>query len=311
MPELPDIVNYVDALRERTAGSLLERITVHHPFLLRTVTPSPADCAGRTVREVRRAGKQIVVELDGRLFVAIHLMVAGRLAWSPQEGEQGAKAGLRRRKGLLGEIAFRGGTLSLTEAGSQRRAALRILEGADALSVLDRGGLELLECSTAELATGLRRENRTLKRALTDPRLVSGVGNAYSDEILHAARLSPFARTSTLPDEAIARLHAAARTTLLAWTDRLRTERNGAFPRKVTAFHPQMAVHGKFGRPCPACGTAVQRVRYAENEANYCPRCQTDGKVHADRALSRLLKDDWPRSIEELERFKDRGTARG
>lgn len=297
MPELPDIVNYIEAARELTVGSPLTHITVHHPFLLRTVSPSPQECAGRIVTGIRRVGKQIVFELEGELFAAIHLMIAGRLVWAARAGS---------RKGTLAELAFSRGTMRLTEAGTKRRAALRILAGAEALTALDRGGVEPLECSTDEFAAALRRENRTLKRALTDPRLVSGIGNAYSDEILHAARLSPFLRTGALPDETIARLHSAVRETLVTWIDRLRAERAGGFPARVTAFHPAMGVHGRYGKPCPACGTAVQRIRYAENEANYCPRCQTDGRVYADRALSRLLKDDWPRTVEELERSVER-----
>jgi formamidopyrimidine-DNA glycosylase len=291
-------------------------MVIRHPFLLRTVSPPIVECEERIVKALHRVGKQIVVELDGNLFVAIHLMIAGRLAWLPRErggltapggavGRAGGAgpSGGRGGKGLLGEIEFSTGTLRITEAGTQRRAALRILAGTDALSTLDRGGRDLLVSTTEELAQVLRRESHTLKRALTDPRLISGVGNAYSDEILHAARLSPFVRTATLSDGQIVALHEAARTVLAAWTDRLRTERAGGFPRKVTAFHPAMAVHGKYGEPCPDCGTPIQRIRYAENESNYCPRCQTDGKVYADRALSRLLKGDWPRSVEELERL--------
>ncbi len=312
MPELPDIVNYVDALRDTIGGARLERIAVVHPFLLRTVTPTTEACEGRAVTGLHRVGKQIAVELEGELFIAIHLMIAGRLAWVPgrqsratRGGAAGRETGGRggRGKSLLGEVLFSTGTLRITEAGTQRRAAMRILSGTDALMSLDRGGRDVLLCTAVELAETLRRENHTLKRALTDPRLISGVGNAYSDEILHAARLSPFLRTVALSDGQIAALHEAARTVLSAWTERLRTERAGGFPRKVTAFHPAMAVHGKFGEPCPNCGTPVQRIRYAENECNYCPRCQTEGKVYADRALSRLLKDDWPRSIEELERL--------
>ena len=296
MPELPDIANYVEALSEVTAGARLERIVVRHPFLLRTVSPPPDDCAGRPVRAVHRVGKQVALELDGGLFAAVHLMIAGRLSWAP------AGRPTRAWKGLLAEFVFSTGTLGLTEAGTQRRAALRILGSAEALAALDRGGVDLLSCTAEELAAALRLESHTVKRALTDPRLVSGVGNAYSDEILHAARVSPFARTASLTDEQIASLHGTARALLSEWIERLRAERAGGFPKKVTAFHPAMAVHGRFGAPCPVCGTAVQRIRYAENECNYCPRCQTDGKLYADRALSRLLKSDWPATIEELER---------
>ena len=313
MPELPDIVNYVEALRDVLGGARLEHIAIRHPFLLRTVTPAIEDCRGRPVAALHRVGKQIGIELEGEVFVAIHLMIAGRLAWLPRdrrrENVSGADSAGRRagggkgRKGLLGEVEFSTGTLQITEAGTQRRAALRILAGTDALATLDRGGRDLLACTTGELAEALRRENHTLKRALTDPRLVSGVGHAYSDEILHAARLSPFLRTAAISDAQIATLHEAARTVLSTWTERLRSERAGGFPRKVTAFHPAMAVHGKYGEPCSICGTPIQRIRYAENESNYCPRCQTDGKVYADRALSRLLKDDWPRSVEELEKL--------
>ena len=294
MPELPDIIVYLEALRSRILGRPLVAVRLGSPFLLRSVDPPLSAVQGRTVTGLRRVGKRIVLALDGDLFLVMHLMIAGRLRWK----EPGAK--LPRR---LGQAAFDfpDGTLLLTEAGSKRRASLHVARGVAALAQFQRGGLEVLECTVGEFGSALRRENHTLKRALTDPRLFSGIGNAYSDEILHRARLSPMKLTSTLDDEGVARLHAASLATLNEWTGRLREEAGGNFPEKVTAFREGMAVHGRFGKPCPACGTSVQRIVYAENECNYCPRCQTQGRLLADRALSRLLKDDWPRTIEELE----------
>jgi len=294
MPELPDIIVYLEALRSRILGRPLVAVRLGSPFLLRSVDPPLSAVQGRTVTGLRRIGKRIVLALDGDLFLVMHLMIAGRLRWK----EPGAK--LPRR---LGQAAFDfpDGTLLLTEAGSKRRASLHVARGVAALAQFQRGGLEVLECTVGEFGSALRRENHTLKRALTDPRLFSGIGNAYSDEILHRARLSPMKLTSTLDDEGVARLHAASLATLNEWTGRLREEAGGNFPEKVTAFREGMAVHGRFGKPCPACGTSVQRIVYAENECNYCPRCQTQGRLLADRALSRLLKDDWPRTIEELE----------
>ena len=294
MPELPDIIVYLEALRSRILGRPLVAVRLGSPFLLRSVDPPLSAVQGRTVTGMRRIGKRIVLALDGDLFLVMHLMIAGRLRWK----EPGAK--LPRR---LGQAAFDfpDGTLLLTEAGSKRRASLHVARGVAALAQFQRGGLEVLECTVGEFGSALRRENHTLKRALTDPRLFSGIGNAYSDEILHRARLSPMKLTSTLDDEGVARLHAASLATLNEWTGRLREEAGENFPEKVTAFREGMAVHGRFGKPCPACGTSVQRIVYAENECNYCPRCQTQGRLLADRALSRLLKDDWPRTIEELE----------
>jgi formamidopyrimidine-DNA glycosylase len=294
VPELPDVVVYIEALERRVVGRRLERVRLRSPFLLRSVEPPIASAEGRTVTGLRRLGKRIVFALEGDLFLALHLMIAGRLRW----GAPGAKP-----PGRVGLAAFDfdGGTLLLTEAGSKRRAALHLVSGAEGLRPLERGGLEVLESGPGEFRAALLRERHTLKRALTDPRLFSGIGNAYSDEILHRARLSPLQRSDNLDDDAIARLRAATVAVLTEWTDTLRRECGDGFPGKVTAFRPGMAVHGRHGEPCPDCGTAVQRIVYAENECNYCPRCQTGGRLLADRALSRLLHDDWPRSIEELE----------
>ena len=294
MPELPDVVVYIEALERRVAGRRLERVRLSSPFLLRTVDPPIAAVEGRRVTGLRRLGKRIVFALEGDLFLVLHLMIAGRLRW----GARGAKP-----PGRIGLAAFDfdGGTLVLTEAGSKRRAALHLVRGDDGLRPFERGGIEVLAAGAGEFSAALRRERHTLKRALTDPRLFSGIGNAYSDEILHRARLSPMQRSDNLDDDAIARLHTACVAVLTEWTDRLRRECGDGFPVKVTAFRDGMAVHGRFGQPCPDCGTAVQRIVYAENECNYCPRCQTGGRLLADRALSRLLHDDWPRSIEELE----------
>ena len=321
MPELPDIENYVEALAERVVGRPLLRLTVHHPFLLRSAAPRPEELAGREVRGVRRLGKRIVLAFEGELFAALHLMIAGRLIWkegappappaprsrSSADGTAGnAERFVRPRpqKGLLATWLFPSGTLRLTEAGTQRRAALHLLAGEAALAGLDGGGLEPLEADLPAFERRLRQENHTVKRALTDPRLFAGIGNAYSDEILHAARLSPLKLTGRLTTEEVACLHEATRRLLREWTGRLRAERAGGFPARVTAFHPGMAVHGRHGKPCPVCGTPVQRIRYAENECNYCPGCQTGGQLYADRALSRLLKGDWPRTVEELERLR-------
>ena len=294
MPELPDIVVYIEALERRVRGRALDDVRLRSPFLLRTVDPPLAAARGRVVTGLRRMGKRIVFALAGDLFLVLHLMIAGRLHWKTR----GAKI-----PGRLGLAAFDfpDGTLLLTEAGSKKRASLHVAQGEAGLEPFRRGGLEVLETGAADFAATLRRENHTLKRALTDPRLFSGIGNAYSDEILHRARLSPMALTGRLDDGEVVRLHAATVATLDDWTDRLRRETGDRFPGKVTAFRDGMAVHGRFGMPCPDCGTAVQRIVYAENECNYCPRCQTGGRLLADRALSRLLKDDWPRSIDELE----------
>lgn len=295
MPELPDITVYVEALQRRVVGQPLDEVRLKTPFLLRTVEPPLEALIGKRVVAVERLGKRIVFELEHELFVVIHLMIAGRLHWKAK----GAKGGAR---GVLAEFEFPTGLLSLTEAGTKRRASLYLVRGRDGLAEFRRGGLEVLDATMDEFATRLRAENHTVKRSLTDPRLFSGIGNAYSDEILHGARLSPVKLTSRLTDEEIARLFEATRTTLIEWTERLRAETGDGFPEKVTAFRPEMAVHGRYGQPCPVCGTPIQRIRYADNETNYCARCQTDGKLLADRALSRLLKQDWPRSIDELER---------
>ena len=293
MPELPDITVYVEALRQRVVGQPIDEVRLKTPFLLRTVDPPLTDLIGKRVDGVERLGKRVVLELDGELFVVIHLMIAGRLHWKAR----GAKSGSRSD---LAALEFPTGILSLTEAGTKRRASLHLVRGRAGLAEFKRGGLEPLDATLDDFAARLRSENHTVKRSLTDPRLFSGIGNAYSDEILHRAKLSPVKLTSRLTDEEIARLFDATKATLIEWTDRLRSEAGDAFPEKVTAFRPEMAVHGRFGQPCPVCGTPVQRIRYADNETNYCARCQTDGKLLADRALSRLLKQDWPRSIDEV-----------
>ena len=301
MPELPDITVYVEALRARVVGEPLVAVRLGSPFLLHSVEPPLDALVGKTVTDVDRLGKRIVIALDGELFLILHLMIAGRLHWTPRGGKPS-------RRASLATFEFGSGTLTLTEAGTKRRASLYLARGTEALAAHDRGGLEVATASLAEFASRLRAENHTLKRSLADPRLFSGIGNAYSDEILHRARLSPVKLTGRLTEEEIARLFDATRATLAEWTERLRAEAGGGFPENVTAFRPEMAVHGKFGQPCPVCGTAVQRIRYADNETNYCPRCQTDGKLLADRALSRLLKGEWPRNIDEWEEAR---TAKG
>ena len=293
MPELPDITVYIEALASRITGQRLERTRIAKPFLLRSVDPPISAANGKPVVGVRRMGKRIVVELEDDLFLVIHLMIAGRLRWVPSGAKVPGKIG-------LAAFDFPNGTLILTEAGSKRRASLWLVRGEQSLEQFDRGGLEVLDSDLAHFTERLIQENHTLKRSLTDPRLFSGIGNAYSDEILHRAKLSPIKHTRKLAEEEFQRLFDATRATLIEWTERLRRESKGDFPAKVTAFRDDMAVHGKFGKPCPVCGTPVQRIRYADNETNYCPRCQTDGKLLADRALSRLLKQDWPRSIDEL-----------
>jgi formamidopyrimidine-DNA glycosylase len=294
MPELPDITVYREALERRVAGRVLEAVSVASPFLLRTVEPPLIEAVGRKVLGLERIGKRLVFVLEGDLFLVVHLMIAGRLKWFPP----GAKGPGRI---TLARFDFPEGRLILTEAGTKRRASLHVVRGREALRAFDRGGIEPLEASLPEFAARLRLENHTVKRALTDPRLFSGIGNAYSDEILHAAKLSPLTLTRRLSDDQIARLFAATRETLEAWIVRIRAETGAEFPDKVTAFREGMAVHGRFGNPCPTCGSPVQRIRYADNETNYCARCQTDGKLLADRALSRLLKSDWPRTLDELE----------
>jgi formamidopyrimidine-DNA glycosylase len=295
MPELPDITVYIEALESRVVSQPLVTLDVHTPFLLRTFDPPLASVGGARIRSLRRLGKRIVFALDDDLYVVLHLMIAGRLHWLAP----GTR--ISRSKNLLATFEFPTGILTLTEAGSKKRASLHIVRGAEALKQFERGGLEPLESSPEEFAQRLRSENHTVKRALTDPRLFSGIGNAYSDEILHRARLSPVKLTSRLTDDEVARLHDATLVVLREWVGRMRAQADGNFPEKVTAFRPEMAVHGKYGEPCPVCGTAVQRIRYADNETNYCPRCQTEGRLLADRALSRLLKQDWPKRIEELE----------
>ncbi|MBI3261533.1 MAG: formamidopyrimidine-DNA glycosylase [Acidobacteria bacterium] len=299
MPELPDIVVYQQALSSRVVGQPLERLRLASPFLLRSVTPPIREIDGRMVIGVRRVGKRLVLQFDPDLFLIIHLMIAGRLRWR----EKGKKI-----PGKLGLAAFDfpNGTLLFTEAGSKKRASMFLVKGEDALGEHDPGGLEPLEATFDSFRAALTRESHTLKRALTDPHLVSGIGNAYSDEILHAATLSPMKLTRSLSDRELRRLYDATRSTLQAWIDRLLGDSGDRFPEEVTAFRAEMAVHGRYGKPCPACGTPIQRIVYASNEANYCPPCQTGGKLLADRSLSRLLKEDWPRTLEELEERKRR-----
>lgn len=297
MPELPDLTIYREALEARVVGSILERVQSHSPFLLRTADPPLAAVAGRKVASVGRIGKRLVLELDGDLALVLHLMIAGRLHWRAARQKPASRS-------ALAVFSFSSGSLTLTEAGTKRRASLHVVRGEAALRALDPGGLEVLDASAEAFTAALTRRSHTLKRALTDPTLFSGIGNSYSDEILHRARLSPFTLTQRLNDEEIRRLLAAVRETLVDWTDRLRAETGAGFPERVTAFRPEMAVHGRHGLPCPTCGTTVQRIRYAENETNYCPGCQTDGRVLADRALSRLLREDWPRTVEEWEALR-------
>jgi formamidopyrimidine-DNA glycosylase len=296
MPELPDITVYLEALEQRVRGTKLKGARVGHPFLLRTVDPPLSALFGRQVVALRRVGKRIAIGFDGDLWLVLHLMIAGRLHWF----DAGTKKSARTS---LAEFNFDTGTLTLTEAGTQRRAALHVFGSSAALAAHDPGGLEVLEAPYEEFRARLTAENHTLKRALTAPRTFSGIGNAYSDEILHHAGLSPVALTQKLDEASIRKLYDSIRVVLPDWTGRLRVAAHGGFPEKVTAFRPDMAVHGRFGKPCPACGTKVQRIRYAANETNYCPRCQTGGKLLADRALSRLLKSDWPKTIDELERM--------
>jgi len=291
MPELPDIALYLDALAARVVGKPLERLRIASPFLLRTADPPVADLVGRAIRDVRRLGKRIVLALEDDYFVVLHLMIAGRLHWKP------AGAPIPRRAGLAA-FDFPNGTVLLTEAGTKHRASLHILRGAAALAAHDPGGLDVLAATLEQFRSALTRESHTLKRALTDPHLLDGIGNAYSDEILHAARLSPLRLTGRITPEESERLFHAVRHTLTSWMARLRAETGEAFPEKVTAFRDGMAVHGRFRQPCPVCGSPVQRIRYAENEANYCATCQTGGRLLADRSLSRILKQDWPRSLD-------------
>jgi formamidopyrimidine-DNA glycosylase len=310
MPELPDVVVYIEALTPRIVGQPLQRINLLSPFVLRSVDPPIASVHGRVVRQLRRLGKRIVLAFDpstgsgspraesrgdDELFLVLHLMIAGRLRWR----EPGQKPGMGPKL-ILATLEFPNGTLFFTEASSKKRASMQLVAGEPALAAIDRGGLEPLDATLDEFRGALTRENHTVKRALTDPRLFSGIGNAYSDEILHAARMSPLKLTQSLKPEEIERLHGATRDTLLAWIDRLRASAGEGLPEKVTAFRDDMAVHGRFRKPCPVCGAPVQRIVYAENECNYCARCQTGGRLLADRSLSRLLRDDWPKSIDEI-----------
>ena len=302
MPELPDILLYLHALTPRIVGRRVEGVRLASPFLLRSIAPPLSAIEGRTVVALHRLGKRVVMEAEGELFLIFHLMIAGRFRWKPRGTKIPGKVGLLA-------LDFAEGTLLMTEAGTRRQASLYVVSGREALAQHDPGGLEVLEADLPVFREVLTRENHTLKRALTDPHLFSGIGNAYSDEILHAARLSPFKQTRSLDDDEVRRLYEMTRLTLRQWTARLRQETGDAFPEKVTAFRPGMAVHGRYGQPCPDCGAPVQRVVYAANEANYCANCQTGGRLLADRSLSRLLRDDWPRTLEELERRRrsDRG----
>jgi formamidopyrimidine-DNA glycosylase len=299
MPELPDIELYLDHLRTRLLGHPVQQLRLSSPFLLRSVDPPATSLAGKRILEIRRMGKRIVFRLEEELFLVLHLMIAGRMRWLPP------KAAVPGRLGLAA-LDFPNGTLVITEAGSKRRASLHIVRGEAALAAFARGGLEVLEADLQSFTEALLRENHTLKRSLTDPRLFSGIGNAYSDEILHRARLSPVRLTRQLKPEEIATLFQATQATLQEWLERLKAEAGARFPEKVTAFRKEMAVHGRYGQPCPVCGDPVQRIRHAENETNYCATCQTGGRLLADRGLSRLLKEDWPRSLEELDELKGR-----
>ena len=297
MPELPDILLYLHALRSRIVSHVVQRVRLASPFLLRSIDPPLGAIEGRTIVDLHRLGKRIVLEADGDLFLVFHLMIAGRFRWKT------AGAKIPGKVGLLA-LDVDSGTLLLTEAGSKRQASLYVVRGRDALAQHEPGGVQVLDITLPEFAEALQSENHTLKRALTDPYVFSGIGNAYSDEILHAARLSPFKQTQSLGDAEVRQLFEATQTTLKAWIDRLQQQAGEEFPEKVTAFHPEMAVHGKYGQACPDCGAPVQRIVYASNEANYCATCQTGGRLLADRSLSRLLRDDWPKTVEELERKK-------
>ena len=301
MPELPDITAYLDALEPRVLGQTLARLRIGNPFLVRTIQPAPDELAGHRVVSLDRMGKRIVFGFEPDLYAIVHLMIAGRFRWRDAGAPIPGKLG-------LAAFDFPSGTLLLTEAGSRRQASIHIVRGGAALAAFDPGGLEVLEADEEQFGARLTRHNHTLKRALTDPHIFSGIGNAYSDEILHAARLSPMKLTASLSRDEVSRLFDATRRTLTLWIDRLRTEARAAFPEKVTAFRKEMAVHGRYRQPCPVCGSPVQRIVYARNEANYCSRCQTGGRLLSDRALSRLLKDDWPRTLDELEARRERLT---
>jgi formamidopyrimidine-DNA glycosylase len=298
MPELPDITVYIEALEKRIVGQRVEHVRIVSPFLLRTVEPPVASAEGKKVVALRRLGKRICVGVEGEIWLVLHLMIAGRLHWFERASGRSVKLSGRQN---LAAFEFSNGTLVWTEAGTQKRASLHLAAGEEELRELDPGGVEALECGPDEFAAVLRSENHTLKRSLTDPRCLSGIGNAYSDEILWVAKLSPTTLTQKMSDEQVARLFEATRATLAEWVERLRTETGEGFPEKVTAFRPEMAVHGKYKQPCPRCGSKIQRIKYAANETNYCATCQTGGKLLADRAFSRLLREDWPRTLEELE----------
>ena len=302
MPELPDVTIYREALERFVGGEVLERVRLGSPFVLRSVDPPLSSVAGKRVVGVRNLGKRIVIELEDEIFLVVHLMIAGRLRWRPRKG--GKPIGIPRRRGLAG-FDFAAGTVLFTEEGTKKRASLHVVAGEKALAALDPGGIDVLEADVESFASTLGSENHTLKRSLTDPRLFSGIGNAYSDEILHRARLSPMKWSTRLTSEEVERLHRATRETMVEWIERLRADLGEDFPEKVTAFRPEMAVHGRFGEPCPHCGAPVQRIVYAENEANYCAPCQTGGKLLRDRALSRLLREDWPRTLEGWEESAD------
>jgi formamidopyrimidine-DNA glycosylase len=295
MPELPDITVYVEAMERRIVDHTLERVIIGSPFLLRTVLPPIQDVQGKRVKAVRRIGKRVAIGLEADLWLVFHLMIAGRLHWFPRGAAVSKRAALAR-------LEFTNGLLTLTEAGTKRRASLHLVQGEDGLHQQDPGGIDIMQASLVQFSDRLRSENHTLKRALTDPKLFSGIGNAYSDEILHAARLSPVMLTSRIDDAAVADLYAATQAQMQLWTERLRRDAAGEFPEKVTAFRADMAVHGRFRQPCPVCRTPVQRIRYADNETNYCPHCQTGGRLLADRALSRLLKQDWPKTLAGFDR---------
>lgn len=295
MPELPDITIYVERLRALACGSVLQRLRIISPFVLRTVEPGIASAEGRVVRDVFAIGKRIVFELEGELFIVVHLMIAGRFKWDAKP----------TGKLVLAAFELTSGVLVLTEAATKKRASIHLIAGRSALAEVDRGGIDVFASSDQAIDAAVRRDNHTIKRALTDPTVLAGIGNAYSDEILHAARLSPFKQTQKLSDEEMATLIVTMRRVLREWTDRFRAEVGDGFPDKVTAFRPEMAVHGRYGKPCPVCGSPVQRIRYADNEANYCAVCQNAGKLFADRSLSQLLKRDWPKTLDELEAFKD------
>ncbi len=300
MPELPDLTVYLEALEQRILGTELKSISLSSPFLLRTVKPAPSELEGHIVRRLRLVGKRVAIGLDPDYWLVLHLMIAGRLHWQTH---------YKASKKNLAALGFSNGSLTLTEAGSRKRASVHLLQGEEQLRAIDPGGMDVLGGTLPDFHAALTRENHTLKRALTDPRLFSGIGNAYSDEILHRAKLSPVTLTQKLNAEHVAQLFLAVRETLEDWIARLRQESGGQFPEKVTAFRDEMAVHGRYGQPCPRCGTKVQRIRYAENETNYCPHCQTGGKLLADRGLSRLLREDWPRTMEQLEQLTTRNSA--